>query len=1462
MKTLTAVVVAISFLVLAFAFPQPAPAAASPAISAPPDQLVGEGDGYVDLAVRLSAPSASPVTVKYRTVQDSAGAYDFAYVEGTLTFAPGETTKVVRVDIEEDGFEEGLESFSLELKEAQNATISRASSRIGIVDNDKVVATPKLFVRDATVDEKDGTALVSVLLGGPAGEASGSTVTVDYATANGTATAGADYTAVSGTLTFAPGETAKTIAVPIADDATAEPAENFTLNLTSPSNATISDATGVVTIGASDAPAAASPAISAPPDQLVGEGDGYVDLAVRLSAPSASPVTVKYRTVQDSAGAYDFAYVEGTLTFAPGETTKVVRVDIEEDGFEEGLESFSLELKEAQNATISRASSRIGIVDNDKVVATPKLFVRDATVDEKDGTALVSVLLGGPAGEASGSTVTVDYATANGTATAGADYTAVSGTLTFAPGETAKTIAVPIADDATAEPAENFTLNLTSPSNATISDATGVVTIGASDAPAAASPAISAPPDQLVGEGDGYVDLAVRLSAPSASPVTVKYRTVQDSAGAYDFAYVEGTLTFAPGETTKVVRVDIEEDGFEEGLESFSLELKEAQNATISRASSRIGIVDNDKVVATPKLFVRDATVDEKDGTALVSVLLGGPAGEASGSTVTVDYATANGTATAGADYTAVSGTLTFAPGETAKTIAVPIADDATAEPAENFTLNLTSPSNATISDATGVVTIGASDAPAAASPAISAPPDQLVGEGDGYVDLAVRLSAPSASPVTVKYRTVQDSAGAYDFAYVEGTLTFAPGETTKVVRVDIEEDGFEEGLESFSLELKEAQNATISRASSRIGIVDNDKVVATPKLFVRDATVDEKDGTALVSVLLGGPAGEASGSTVTVDYATANGTATAGADYTAVSGTLTFAPGETAKTIAVPIADDATAEPAENFTLNLTSPSNATISDATGVVTIGASDAPAAASPAISAPPDQLVGEGDGYVDLAVRLSAPSASPVTVKYRTVQDSAGAYDFAYVEGTLTFAPGETTKVVRVDIEEDGFEEGLESFSLELKEAQNATISRASAKVTIVDSGMTLDSIAVTPATPSLMAGSNQQLTATGNFSDSETLDMTSAVTWSSSNEAVATIDAGGLAHGVAEGTSTITATLGSASGEALLTVTESPKSNQTISFAPLANKTLGDPDFAVGATASSGLPVSFAASGSCTVSGATVHLTGPGGCTITASQPGDSTHNPAPDVERSFSIASAKSNQTISFAPLANKTLGDPDFAVGATASSGLPVSFAASGSCTVSGATVHLTGPGGCTITASQPGDSTHNPAPDVERSFSIASAKSNQTISFAPLANKTLGDPDFAVGATASSGLPVSFAASGSCTVSGATVHLTGPGGCTITASQPGDSTHNPAPDVERSFSIARRQACIVPNVVDLPLKAAKSRIERRHCHIGKVRRIFSRKRRKRQKGIVVAQSRAPGRSVPANSKINLVVRRGSRR
>jgi probable HAF family extracellular repeat protein len=167
---------------------------------------------------------------------------------------------------------------------------------------------------------------------------------------------------------------------------------------------------------------------------------------------------------------------------------------------------------------------------------------------------------------------------------------------------------------------------------------------------------------------------------------------------------------------------------------------------------------------------------------------------------------------------------------------------------------------------------------------------------------------------------------------------------------------------------------------------------------------------------------------------------------------------------------------------------------------------------------------------------------------------------------------------------------------------------------------------------------------------------------------------------------------------------------------------------------------------------------------------------------------SGKFAQMIAFDALPTKNLGDPDFTVLASSSVGLPVSFDASGSCSVTGTTVHLVSVGNCTITASQSGSDNFDPASPVPQTLSVdGPPRTPQTISFAPIANKLVGDPDFQVAATASSGLPVTFSATYDCTLVGSdTVHMTGVGSCLVSASQAGDTTYAPA-QRGRSFFIS---------------------------------------------------------------------------
>jgi hypothetical protein len=163
-------------------------------------------------------------------------------------------------------------------------------------------------------------------------------------------------------------------------------------------------------------------------------------------------------------------------------------------------------------------------------------------------------------------------------------------------------------------------------------------------------------------------------------------------------------------------------------------------------------------------------------------------------------------------------------------------------------------------------------------------------------------------------------------------------------------------------------------------------------------------------------------------------------------------------------------------------------------------------------------------------------------------------------------------------------------------------------------------------------------------------------------------------------------------------------------------------------------------------------------------------------------------SQTITFGALGNVTYGVSPLMIGATASSGLAVSFASttSGVCTVSGGTVTIVGGGICSIVASQTGNATYAPAATVTQSFTVTPA--SQTITFAPLSNVSLGVSPFNVGATASSGLAVSFASttSGVCTVAGSTVTVVGPGMCSITASQAGNTSYAAAAPVTQSFVV----------------------------------------------------------------------------
>jgi chitinase len=195
-------------------------------------------------------------------------------------------------------------------------------------------------------------------------EASNQDVTVTYVTANGTATAGSDYQTPSGTLTFAPGQTSKTITVPIIGERLAEPNETFVVNLSSPTNATIADGQAVGTILDDE------PRISIS-DVTKSEGKkGKTTLftfTVALSNAYDQPVTMSFRTVDGTAttGNSDYVAKSGTITFAPGETEKTITITVKGDSKRESMEVFYLDLSDPSGTSLFAKSRGVGTILND-----------------------------------------------------------------------------------------------------------------------------------------------------------------------------------------------------------------------------------------------------------------------------------------------------------------------------------------------------------------------------------------------------------------------------------------------------------------------------------------------------------------------------------------------------------------------------------------------------------------------------------------------------------------------------------------------------------------------------------------------------------------------------------------------------------------------------------------------------------------------------------------------------------------------------------------------------------------------------------------------------------------------------------------------------------------------------------------------------------------------------------------
>jgi RHS repeat-associated protein len=661
-----------------------------------------------------SLPAGASITVEARAADTVAGLGGLAFLEV------------------ESGVEFALDGRFVEVKVTLRPNLDGVSPVLSDLEISTAdLGLPVIAIDDVAVTEGDAGSVDAVFTLSLSA-AFDQEVLVDYDTADASAEAGSDYLAASGRVAFAPGETSRQVSVEVLADLFDEPDETFLVELSLPQGATLADPQGVGTIGDDDPSAELDVA-----GVTVEEGDDGIVEAVfvlTLSAPSNRVVRIDYATIDDTAtGGIDYRPKTGYLEIPMGDTQGTIAVDVFGDLEPEDDETFRLELSNPDGAVALSLEAVGTILDDDR----NDLSIDGVTIVEGDSGTVAATFTVRLEPRPSSRDVQVDYVTVAGSATAGADYQTSAGTLTLAAGETAATFTVLVEGDVLLEGDETFTVVLSNPVEAVIVDPEGVGTIV--DDEECPGPNLLANPGAELRPEDG--DLPSWTPLPDA----VWQRRLAPPEP------VEGRATFSPGAQelaelwqdvdVRAFTPRIEGDGqtfrfegfvrtFEEGppdvaqivveyrdvanqvtLESFDsgqiasldrwLQIEEVRTAPAGTGWIRVRLLatrfagsDNDayfdalilQSLGTATLTVGDTEVYESAGLdAVFDVLLSCPVDEP----VSVDFATADGSAVAVDDYLANAGPLVFQPGDTLLRVPVPIVSDEVDEPTEMFHLDL-----------------------------------------------------------------------------------------------------------------------------------------------------------------------------------------------------------------------------------------------------------------------------------------------------------------------------------------------------------------------------------------------------------------------------------------------------------------------------------------------------------------------------------------------------------------------------------------------------------------------------------------------------------------------------------------------------------------------------------------------------------------------------------------------------
>ncbi|WP_421939882.1 Calx-beta domain-containing protein [Pedobacter sp.] len=999
----------------------------------------GDENGPVNgtFTVNLTHPSSTDTQVTYSLAGSATEGVDYSSITAkTITIPAGSTSATITIPVLADAVVEGVETVRVTLLSTNNTaiTVDNTPASINISDNNSATVSISTL---PTINEGAGTATFTVTLN----NAVQAPFSVDYTTTNGTATAGLDFTASTGTLTFPANSTAGsvlTFSVPVIDDNLVEPTENFSAGLSNIQGGLVTIATATATVAINDNDTSTASIKAGSNGNETGPADGT--FIVELTNPSSTDTQINYTLGGSATEGTDYTIINTkTVTIPAGQTSATINIPVLVDAVAESTETVIATLSTSSNPliNINNAAASINVIDAN--TANVSISISAPSVGEGVGTVSLSVVLN----IAVQNSFTVDYTTVNGTALAGLDYTATSGTLTFpanSPAGTTLIVNIPIIDDQLVEKSESFSAGLSNVQGADVAIGTSpaIVTIADNDnSLASITPAGDGSENGLV---NGRFNIT--LTNPSATPTTLTFTLAGTATESTDYSAINKTIVIPAGETTATISIPVLEDALAEGTETVIATLTASDNPAIlvSGSPATINIIDED--IATLSIAT-NPVINEDAGTVTFTVTLNH--GVQNG--FTVDYATIDGTATAGADYTATSGTLSFPANSAAGTslsFTVSINDDNLVEVAEQFT--------AALSDVTGgIVTIGTSPATVNITDNDNAVVSILAAT-DGNEDVpvngtfTVKMTNPSATDTHVTFSLAGTASEGSDFTTISKTITIPAGQTSVTLNIPVLADEVVEGTETVVATLLGTDNARVSvnNSPASINILDDNSVSVT--ISVTTVSVDEAAGTATFKVTLSGAVQNA----FSVDYTTADITAIAGSDYTKTSGTLNFPAGSAAGaslTFTVPIIDDNVAETTETFNAIIANVTGGLVKIGNGTATLTITDN----DPAVASITAGTTGNENGPVagTFVITLSNPAATDTQLTYSLTGTAAEGSDYTPITTkTVVIPAGQTTTTITIPVIADNTIEPTETVIASLTTSNNGTVSVNNTPATI------------------------------------------------------------------------------------------------------------------------------------------------------------------------------------------------------------------------------------------------------------------------------------------------------------------------------------------------------------------------------------------------------------------------------